>query len=122
MSKKKDDLPLPELIDSLGIGRYGRHFFLCTAGTCADQAQADESWAYVKKRFKELGLTDGGVYRTKVGCLRICRDGPIGLVYPEGTWYRQLTPANIERVVQQHLLGGKPVDDLVLAENPLPRG
>ena len=70
---------------------------------------------------KELGLAgaDGPAYRTRCACLRICTAGPVGVVYPEGTWYRHLTPENIERVLQEHIIGGHIVDDLCFARNAL---
>lgn len=106
---------------SLGIGAYRRHILLCTHGDCAPCEEALESWAYLKRRLKELGLSEaeGGVYRTKASCLRICREGPIAVVYPEGTWYRRCTPEALERIVQEHLIGGRPVEALRFAANPL---
>lgn len=114
--------PLESVVRALGIGGYARHVFLCTHGDCASPDVAEASWKFLKRRLRELGLerAAGGVYRTRASCLRVCRNGPIAVVYPDGTWYRDCTPENLERILQEHLIGGRPVAELVIARNPLP--
>lgn len=108
---------------ALGVGRYKRHILYCTGGTCAPEEEGLRGWSHLKQRLKQLveekRLGPFDIYRTKVGCLRICRGGPILVVYPEGTWYRGASPQVIDRILEEHLLQGRVVEEFVFAHNPL---
>ena len=129
MSKKKkkedyDPESMARRLEDIGVPDIERHIFLCcdqTKDKCCDRKRSLEAWDFLKERLDELGLSrEGGVYRTKANCFRVCEAGPIAVVYPDGIWYRNCDPPVLERILQEHLKEGRPVEEYVIARHPLP--
>lgn len=134
---------LDAISGALGIGRLQRHIFLCAEQTnplCSGHEESRAVWRHLKRRLKELDMasappkwrsrdvhlpppetaSDGGsVLRTKVDCFRICEQGPIAVVYPEGIWYRGVTVEVLDRIIDEHLVAGHPVEEFAFAWDDL---
>ena len=114
---------LADMAGKLLIGAYHRHVFLCIGEECCTEEEGEAAWDALKRELKDRGLSlavgPNACYRTKVGCLRVCKAGPILVVYPEGTYYFGMTADTIPEFVQKHLVDGVPMEERIFARNPL---
>src|SRR5207248_4806711 len=125
-SSEEDSSPVTSqqhVAASVGVPLARRHIFLCcdqTTPKCCEKERGLAAWDFLKRRLKELGLSEqGGILRTKANCLRICEGGPIALVYPEGAWYRGCDPPALERIIQEHLVRGQIVSEWLIERHSL---
>jgi (2Fe-2S) ferredoxin len=122
MAKPSPGTTPTEQVASYGIANIQHHILLCAGPDCTDPQRGELAWNYLKKRIAELHLERAPtcVYRTRCHCLRVCTQGPIVAVYPQGTWYHSADPPVLERILQEHILQNHPVTEFIFAEQPLP--
>jgi (2Fe-2S) ferredoxin len=119
---------LSNCVQTVGLDHIQRHLFLCADQTlpkCCTKEAGLQTWDYLKKRLKELGLDyptpdrPHCIYRTKTNCLRVCQEGPIMVIYPDGVWYCRVTPDVMERIIQEHLINNQIVEEYAFLNQPL---
>ena len=111
---------LQTVLSSLALDKVRRHFIFCAGPKCCSTEEGEAVWKHVKARMVEQKVKESGVFRTKAACLRVCREGPIALVYPEGVWYRLASKEACDRIIDEHLIGGRPVTEFIISVSPLP--
>jgi len=106
------------------------HLLLCATPTkalcCPDPALGAASWEALKRLVRELDLENptrpgGFVLRNKADCLRICSEGPVLLVWPDGIVYGGVTPERVERIVREHVIGNAPIEAWIVRRYSLAR-
>ena len=118
-SKKMSDPTIAAGFAKMNIEAARRHVFLCVGPDCCATADGLATWEFLKTQMKDLGIP---ALRTKAACLRVCSGGPWMVVYPEGVWYGQVTPARCERIVREHLRDNQPVLEWITKTHPLDPG
>lgn len=108
-----ENFPAGSKIPRTLIENATRHVFLCIGPDCCDMDEHSALWDLLKAGTKSLP-----VLRTKAACLRICKDGPWLVVYPDGTWYGKVTPEKLHRILREHVVEGNPVREWIAAEMP----
>jgi (2Fe-2S) ferredoxin len=107
---------LPQVLAKIGLAQAQKHLFLCLGPDCCSPELGQASWDYLKAHLKENNLQ---VLRTQAKCFRICSQGPLLLIYPEGIWYSRATPERLQRILQEHVIGGTPIQEWIIAQNDL---
>jgi (2Fe-2S) ferredoxin len=101
------------------IGAYRRHLLVCTGPRCAADGQAQALFDSLGDKLERAGLTAGDlrVKRSRTSCFAACKGGPIVCVQPDGTWYYNVTPENMDRIIDEHLCDGRRVQELVFHQH-----
>jgi (2Fe-2S) ferredoxin len=102
----------------VNVSYYRHHVFFCTnsrpdGSQCCQQCDAQNARDYVKQRVKALGAAIPN--RTRInnaGCLDRCADGPVIVIYPEAVWYTYVDRVDLDEIIEEHLMNGRPVDRL----------
>jgi (2Fe-2S) ferredoxin len=115
----KNNHELDKRCSMFGIGTIKRHIILCGGDKCCTALDGEKTWQWLKDRTRADDSKELGIYRTKALCLRVCREGPIAVVYPEGTWYKNVTPENCQKIFEEHLVNGTVCEEIAFAKNSL---